>query len=179
MKAGSRATDGKTNDRFRNRFRGPRDGWTGRYTAHDTDAHDAEEDPNSEEEESCEEESDLTAAFEREMDDLASVVEELDDTLGVPAVEDLRERSESMCEGLATLKETHAKVEGENEESRLPAFFVSLFSHSFPFATVICERHWPREKKETRPKGGSVHHKKLVTRRSDCNLLAFLRVIAL
>ena len=49
---------------------------------------------SSEEEESCEEESDLTAAFEREMDELASVVEELEDTLDVEDVEDLRELSE-------------------------------------------------------------------------------------
>ena len=63
-------TDRKTNDRFKNRFRQPRDGRTGRYAAHETDAHDAEEDPNSEEE-SCEEESDLTTAFERGMDELA------------------------------------------------------------------------------------------------------------
>ena len=42
-------TDRKTNDRFRNRCRRPRDGKTRRYTAHETDAHDAEEDPNSEE----------------------------------------------------------------------------------------------------------------------------------
>ena len=53
---------------------------SGRYTAHDTDAHDAKEDPNSEEEESGEEETDLTAAFQREMDKLASAVEELEDT---------------------------------------------------------------------------------------------------
>ena len=63
-------TDRKTNDRFKNRFRKPRDGKTGCYTAHETDAHDPYEDPNSEEEE-----SDLTAAFERELDELASVVE--------------------------------------------------------------------------------------------------------
>ena len=67
-------TDRKTNDRFKNRFRKPRVGRTGRYTAHETDAHDAAEDPDSEEEESCEEESDLTTAFEREMDKLASVM---------------------------------------------------------------------------------------------------------
>ena len=87
-------TDGKTSDRFKNRFREPRDGRTGRYTAHETDAHDAEEDPNFEEEESCEEESDKMAAFEREME--ASVVEELEDTLDVQDVEDLRELSESL-----------------------------------------------------------------------------------
>ena len=56
-----------------------------------------------EEEESCDEESDLMAAFEREMDELASVVEELEDTLDVEDVEDLRDRSESMYEGLATI----------------------------------------------------------------------------
>ena len=54
--------------RNQNRFRNPRDGKSGR---------DTEEAPNFEEEESGEEETDLTAAFEREMDELASVVEEL------------------------------------------------------------------------------------------------------
>ena len=61
----SRVTERKPSDRFKNRFRKPRDGKTGRYTACETDAHDAEEDPNSEEEESCEEESDLTTVFVR------------------------------------------------------------------------------------------------------------------
>ena len=79
-------TDRKTNDRFRNRFRKSRDGKTGRYTAHETYAYDAEEDPNFEKEELYEEESDLTTAFEREMDELASVVEELEDTLDVQYV---------------------------------------------------------------------------------------------
>ena len=65
---------------------------------------------SSEEEESCDEESDLTAAFEREMDELASVVEGLEDTMDVQDVEDLRELSESMYEGLATIRETHAKL---------------------------------------------------------------------
>ena len=59
----SDVSDRKTNDRFRNRSRKPRDGKTGRHTAHETDAHDADEDPNSEEVESCEDESDLMAAF--------------------------------------------------------------------------------------------------------------------
>ena len=58
---------------------------------------------SSEEEESCDEESDLTAASEREMDELASVFGELEDTLDVEDVEDLRELSESMYEGLATI----------------------------------------------------------------------------
>ena len=41
-------TDQKANDRFRNRFRKPRDGKTWRYIAHEADAHDAEGDPCSE-----------------------------------------------------------------------------------------------------------------------------------
>ena len=156
--------DRRPNDRFRNRFRRPRDGKTGRYRAHETDAHDAEEDPNSEEEESCDEESDLTAAFEREMDELASVVEELEDTSDVQNVQDLRELSESIYEGLATIKETHAKLtENKYEESRTPAFLVCLFSRSFRLTTCILERHWLRERTRRRPRGGSVHQKKLVT----------------
>ena len=142
-------TEVKANDRFRTGFRKPRDGRTGRYTAHETDAHDAEEDLNSEEEDSCEEESDLTPAFEREMDELASVPEELDDTSDVQDVDDIRELAESMSQGLATIREAHGKLREENEESPVPAFLVSLFSRSFRFATVIHERHWPR-KRETR-----------------------------
>ena len=56
-----------------------------------------------EEVESCDEESGSTAAFEREMDELALVVEELEDAMDVQDVEDLRELSESMYEGLATI----------------------------------------------------------------------------
>ena len=52
----------------------------------------------------------MTAAFEREMDELASVVEGLEDTMDVQDVEDLRELSVSMYEGLATICETHAKL---------------------------------------------------------------------
>ena len=37
--------DRRPNDRFKNRFRKTRDGKRGRDTAHETDAHDAEEDP--------------------------------------------------------------------------------------------------------------------------------------
>ena len=124
--------DRRPNDRFKNRFRRPQDGKTGRYTAQKTDAHDAEEDPNSDEEESCEEESDLTAAFEREMDELASVVEELRDTLDVQDVEDLRELSESMYEGRATIKETHAKL---REKTRNRGYQPSSF---FPPYDKMC-----------------------------------------
>ena len=52
----------------------------------------------------------MTTAFEREMNELASVVEELEDTLDVQDVEDLGELSESMYEGLATIKETHEQM---------------------------------------------------------------------
>ena len=62
-------------------------------------------------------ESDLTTAFEREMDELASVVEELEDTLGVQDVEDLREFSESVYERPATIKETHAKLREKTRSS--------------------------------------------------------------
>ena len=71
--------DRKPNDRFKNRFRKPPDGKSGRYTAHETVARHTEEDPNSEEEGSGEEETDLTAAFEREVDELASVEDMLDE----------------------------------------------------------------------------------------------------
>ena len=57
-----------------------------------------------------EEEPDLTAAFGREMDKLALVVEELEDKVDVQGVEDVREFSESMNEVLATIRETHAKL---------------------------------------------------------------------
>ena len=44
------------------------------------------------------------------MGELASVVEKLEDTLDVQDVEDLRELSKRMYEGLATIRETHAAV---------------------------------------------------------------------
>ena len=138
--------DWRRNDRFRNRLRIPQDGKTGRYTAHEIDAYDAEEDPNSEEGESCEEESDLTTAFEREMDELASVVEELEDTLDVQDVEDLRELSESMYEGLATITETHAKLR-ERERKRGIAV-TSLPRLPIRFTTCILERHKPWKRQD-------------------------------
>ena len=136
-------SDRKPNDQFKNRLRKPHDGNSRRHTAHETDARDTEEDPNTEEVESGEEESDLQAAFEREMDELASVVEELEDTVDVQDVEDLRELAGSMYEGLATIRETHAKLREKTRESRLPAFLVCLLSRSFRFTTAILER-WPR-----------------------------------
>ena len=44
----SHVTHQKAHDWFRNRFHKPRDGIPGRYIAHETDAHDAEDDPSSE-----------------------------------------------------------------------------------------------------------------------------------
>ena len=117
---------------------------------------------------SCEEESGLTAAFEREMDELASVVEELEDTLDVQDVEDLRELSESMYEGLATIKETHAKL---REKTSNRGYQPSSSASSHP---AFGSRHaslsgTSRGKSKMRPKGGSVHQMKLVTRCFDCN----------
>ena len=160
--------DRRPNDRFKNRFRKPRDGKTRHYTAHETDAHGAEEDPNSEEEVSCEEESDLTAPFEREMDELVSVVEELEDTLDVQDVEDLRELSESMYEGLATIRETHAKLR-EKTRNRGYQSSSSASSHADFGLRHASLSSIGRGKCKTRPKGGSVHQKKLVTRCFDCN----------
>ena len=78
-------------------------------------------------------------AAKREMDEVASVVDESEDTLDVQDVEDLRALSESMYEGLATIRETH-----ENEESRLPAFFVTLTQlsvrDSLPRAALAAEK---------------------------------------
>ena len=74
---------------------------------------------------------------------------------------------ESSCEsingGLATVGETHThNVEGENEESRSSAFLIVLFSHNLRFLCVIFE--WDESEAKTRPKGGSVNQRKLVTR---------------
>ena len=62
----------KSNDRQRNRFREPRDGRTGRYSARETDFQEEDSKPNSEEEHSCTEESDLTTVLDRELDESAS-----------------------------------------------------------------------------------------------------------
>ena len=64
-----------SNDRRRDLFHKPRDGRTGRYTGHETEDHEEDGETNSEEENLCAEESDLTTAFEREINALASTVE--------------------------------------------------------------------------------------------------------
>ena len=63
------------------------------------------------------------------MDELASVVEEREDTLDVQDVEDLREITESMYEGLATICETHAKLR-EKTRNRGYQPFSSASSHT-------------------------------------------------
>ena len=78
-------------------------------------------------------------------------------------MEDLRELSESMYEGLATIRETH-----ENEESRLPAFLVSLLSRNFRFATVKLQRDWPRKRDDKTWGRVCPSEKKLVSRCFDC-----------
>ena len=98
-------------------------------------------------------------AAKREMDEVASVVAELEDTSDVQDVEDLRELSE--YEELATIRETH-----ENEESRLPAFFVTLSQlsvrDSLPRAALAAEKG-----RQDLKEGLSIR-KKLVTRCFDC-----------
>ena len=101
------------------------------------------------------------------MDELASVVEELEDNLDVQDVEDLRELSESMYEGLATIRETHAKL---REKRRIAVISLPPSSYHAAFGS----RQSPlsgsgRGKGKTRPKEGSVQQKKLVTRCFDCN----------
>ena len=75
-----------------------------------------------------------------------------------------------MYEGLSTIKETHEKLR-ENEESRTQPSS-SASSHA-----AFGSRHESlsgdgRGKGKTKPKSGSVHQKKLVTRRFDCNRFA-------
>ena len=93
------------------------------------------------------------------------VVEELEDTLGVQDVEDLRELSESMSEGLATITETHAQL---REKTRNRGYQPSSSASSH----AAFGKHAPlsgtgRGKGKTGPEGESVHQKKLVTRFAD------------
>ena len=102
------------------------------------------------------------------MDELASVVEELEDTLDVQDLEDLGEPSESMYEGLENIKETRAKL---RDKTRNRGYQPSSSSSSH---AAFGSRHASlsgtgRGKGTTRPKGLSAHQKKLVTRCFDCN----------
>ena len=125
-------------------------------------------DPKSEEEDSCAEQSDITTAFEREMDELASVVDELEGTLDVKDVEDLRELSESMYEGLATIRETHPRLR-ERPRNRGHQPSSSASSHATFGSRASSPSGTGRGKEKTRLKGGSANQKKLVTRCIDCN----------
>ena len=88
-----------------------RDGRNGRYVAHKSQAldegtmkSDALDDGDNEEESDNFTyifEPDLTMAFEKEMDSLAAVVGDLEKSLDVQDLEELRELSVSMYEGLA------------------------------------------------------------------------------
>ena len=100
------------------------------------------------------------AAFVREMDELASVVEELEDTLDVQDVEDLRELSKSMYEGLATIRETRNRGDWPSSSASSRAAFGSRQSSMSGTG---------RGKGKTRLEGGSVHQKKLVSHCFDCN----------
>ena len=122
--------------------------------AHETDARDTEQDPNSEEEESCEEESGLTAAFEPEIDELASVVQELEDTSDVQDVEDLRELSESMYKGLATIRESHTQSWGRKRGDRGCQPSSSASSHAAFGSRQSSLSGSGRGKGRTRPEGG-------------------------
>ena len=101
------------------------------------------------------------------MDELAPAEEELEDTLDVQDAEDLRELSVSMYEGLATIKETHAKLREKTRnrgyQPSSPASSHAAFGSRHAFLSGA-----GRGKSKMRPKGVSVHHKKLVTRCFDC-----------
>ena len=102
------------------------------------------------------------------MDELASAVEELEDTLDVQDVKDLRELSESMYEGLATIRETHAKL---RKKTRNRGYHPSssASSHAAFGSRQSSLSGSGRGKGKQRPKGGSVQQKKLVTRCCDCS----------
>ena len=72
--------------------------------------------PNSEEEDSFAEESDITKAFEREMVEVASVVEDLEDTLDVQDVED-RDQSSSHTN---TQTHKHTNTQTHNTRTHTP-----------------------------------------------------------
>ena len=83
------------------------------------------------------------------MDKLASVVEELEDTLDVQDVEDLRELSESMYEGLATIKETHTKLrEKTRNRGHQPSSSASSHAAFGSRHAFSSERQWPRKRKD-------------------------------
>ena len=95
------------------------------------------------------------------------MVEELEDTLDVQDVEVLRELSESMYEGLATTRETHAKLR-EKTRNRGYQPSSSASSHTAFGSRRSSLSGSGRGKKKTRTKGGSVQQK-LVIRCFDCN----------
>ena len=82
---------------------------------------------------------DLTTAVEQETGSLAAMVDDLEESLDVQDVENLRELFESMYEGLVTFKETHAKVRDKTKMSRLSSVGFLLDSC---FLDALCFAHW-------------------------------------
>ena len=105
--------------------------------SHETQADEEDEEPYSEEEGSCTEESDLTTLFEREIDALASTVEATEESLDVQDVKDLRELSESMQEGPASIGESHAKLRETTRNRGYQPSSSATFSHIFWFSRVV------------------------------------------
>ena len=82
-------------------------------------------------------------------------------------MEDLRELSESIYEGLAIIRETHAKLRETTNRGYQPSSSAS--SHAAFGSRHASLSGTGRGKEKTRPKGGAVNQKKLVTRRFDRN----------
>ena len=102
----------------------------------------------------------MATTFKREVDALPSV------RSGCGT--DWRELSESMYEGLATIRETHAELR-DKTRNRGYQHSSSSSSHSiFGFSFVIFERNESGEN-ASRGQKGSVNQRKLVTLRFDCN----------
>ena len=96
------------------------------------------------------------------MDELASMIEDLEDTVDVQDVEDLREVSESMYEGLATIRETHAKPRETRNRGYQPSSSASArAAFASRHASLSGTGRWKGKK---RPKEGSVYQKKFVIR---------------
>ena len=97
------------------------------------------------------------------------MVEVLEDTLDAQDVEDLRELSESMCEGLATIRETYAKLR-ENTRNRGYQPSSSASSHA-AFGSRQSSLSGGRGKGKMSPKGGSVQHDVLIATVLDTGLV--------
>ena len=81
-------------------------------------------------------ETHLTTVFRRKnwTDSLAAAVVDMEKSLDVQDLEDLRELSDTMYDGLATTRETHAKLRKTKNTSELPKVVYSICFDSFGFA---------------------------------------------